>query len=331
MSDLNEIKQKYKSLAKYIVEVDEGGKIIFLEYEKLCSELNKTNQRKTIVLVLFRHILKNELIHPDQVSDILIVIENEIFKEFREIREYINDVDKTGDVNLIPKKELVNKIYEEKNNFLIKYFRINDMLTLNLIAEKYLKEQWINKKNLQLFLERRYETLSKQDYNNWEESIVKYARSDAPLTERINFISELLTDLYRVDSDGDIEMQSTINWFEPLLRELENKLKSFDIRHSNNVIQQKGNPHQFIFPDENCWEFYKYWKENASVIKADLVYIYWKMKEENLIYPITVKQYTDWLYEKIGINLKGYWKQLHRLDTPKRRFAYSTAKDKFNL
>lgn len=331
MSDLNEIKRKYKSLAEYIVEVDEDGKIIFLEYEKLCSELNKTNQRKTIVLVLFRHILKNELIHPDQVSDILIVIENEIFKEFRKIKDYINDVDKAGDVNLIPKKELVNKIYEEKNNFLIKYFRINDMLTLNLIAEKYLKEQWINKKNLELFLKRRYETLSKQDYNKWEESIVKYARSDAPLPERINFISVLLTDLHRVDSDGEMGMQSTIDWLEPLLRELENELKISEIHQSNFVHQQKDNPHTLIFPDVNCWEFYKYWKENASHIKADLVYVYWKMKEENLINQITVKQYKDWLYEKIGIDLEGYWKQLHRLDTPKRRFAYSTAKDKFNL
>ena len=85
MLDINEIKRKYKNLADYIVEVDEDGKIIFLDNDAFCNKLNELTPTKRYinVIIWLRFLLEKELIIPEQISTTRELIKRETLAQYQ--------------------------------------------------------------------------------------------------------------------------------------------------------------------------------------------------------------------------------------------------------
>lgn len=122
-----------------------------------------------------------------------------------------------------------------------------------------------------------------------------------------------------------------VKYFDTMLNELIQEYESVQSNSIKNNSLNLENPHPQIFPNGNCWQLFKYWKEDTKDSKADLCFIYWQMIDDNLMYKITPTQYTDWLIDKLHFDFNGYWKQLYRVDKADRKRLYSMAKLQFNL
>jgi hypothetical protein len=220
-------RQKYKSLTEYIVSVDRDGKIVFLEYEDFCSKLNKLKpvKRYTNVVIWLHFLLEQKLITPSQIPDVLKIIKNETLITYEEIRDFIHDVDEVGKIVLLPRKEIWEKIDQLGDRYILIYHEFDRLITNNLLSEKYIKEHWNDVEQFKRFVNQRYDLISKQEYNKWENDIVKYTRSNAPIQKKINYLTELLTDIKRVDPDEDLALKPKIKLLKSLIKELKDKQK----------------------------------------------------------------------------------------------------------
>lgn len=90
----------------------------------------------------------------------------------------------------------------------------------------------------------------------------------------------------------------------------------------------KVNPHPREFKNLKAYKVFERWyqERDEKTQLADMSYVYWKLREDNLLHNIKPAEYIDWLNDEFQISLSKL-KQLHLCENQKRNRLYSTIKD----
>jgi hypothetical protein len=340
-------RQKYKSLKEYIVSVDDDGKIVFLKYEDFCNKLNKLKPVKRYVNVVvnwLRFLLEQELITPSQIPDVLKIIKNETLITHEEIRDFIHDVDEVGKIVLLPIKEMWKKIHQLGDRYVLIYAEFDNLIIDNILSEKYIRDHWKNVEQFKRFIDRRNDFLSKQEDNKWENDIVKYARSNAPIQKKIKYLTELLTDIIRVNPDDDLALKPKINLLESLIKEVKDKQRFETIKLSEpsgkkndtdkNDTTKPENPHERYFVNGYHWQLFDEWRMKhirKGKELADYSFIYRVMHDDGFIYDdIKPTGFKEWIEGEYTLNLGKQLKPLHNA-APHKYDLYASLIDKYKL
>lgn len=156
----------------------------------------------------------------------------------------------------------------------------------------------------------RYYTFDREYFNNL---ILEFQRS---------FPRRYAEDVQTIDG---VVMKS-INYFDDLITD--NIIGKYGRSEPvSNRPPEPVNEYPQIFVNGYAWKLFKYWFDNTvdDEVKADNCYMYWQMKQDGLIHDIRPQQYKQWIIEKpFCFDFGDYWKQLHRVNTDKRKQAYKT-------
>ncbi len=212
----------FESLSDIIVTYDEEDKIVFLPYENLNARINQMPMdRKNQVIKMFSLILGMCFFTPAQISDIQKIIENETYLRVPEIKDFIKTVDEYGMILLIPQNEFIEKFNKiERVELETVVDELTEIAINNLISEDYFITEWKSKDFFLRYVESKLQRVEKQEQLEWELEIKRYVRSDEPFENKINYITELLTDIIHANTENDTISGNNQRLLKSLLEEL---------------------------------------------------------------------------------------------------------------
>jgi len=243
------------------------------------------------------------------------------------LARFITSTDTDKKLELLPYSDFLkryNQLTErEQIAFLSELKRI---ISNGAISKAYLLKEW-QRFNLKAFVNSEFDSINRIDNLENEMHIYKDIERKIKSNLPVNEIKEHLLEFkYNILGNKDKSELSEVNL--RVFNFIDNQIKYLNEASSQNVLSAEkneipNNPHPFIFPKVEHWQVFKQWKEETVHPKADLVFIYWQMKEDGMMNEITPTQYINWLFKHLQFDLEGYWKQFDRLNTPERLRAYS--------